>query len=64
MGGHKPLDPFGLSTDRPVAMLRDTIVTARAVFAAESAPGYEPAWHAIGRRDVPIWVTTRGLQVV
>jgi len=64
VGGEKSLTPFGLSPDRPVAMLREAIHIARAVFAVEAAEGYEPGEHAIGRRDVPIWVGSRGPQVV
>jgi alkanesulfonate monooxygenase SsuD/methylene tetrahydromethanopterin reductase-like flavin-dependent oxidoreductase (luciferase family) len=64
VGGQKSLEPFGLSTDRAVAVLREAIVTARAVLAAESAQGYEPGGHAIGRREVPIWVGTRGPQLI
>ena len=45
VGGQKSLKPFGLSSERPVAMLR-------------------AADHAIGRRDVPIWVGSRGPQIV
>ena len=64
VGGQKSLKPFGLSAERPVAMLREAIVTARAVLAVESATGYEVPDHAIGRRDVPIWVGSRGPQIV
>ncbi len=64
VGGQKSLQPFGLATDRPVAVLREAIITARAVLASESAEGYEPAGHALGRRDVPIWVGTRGPQLI
>jgi len=64
VGGQKSLGPFGLSTDRPVGEIRDAIVLARAVLAGEPTDGYEPDDHAMGRRDVPIWIGTRGPQMV
>lgn len=64
VGGSKSLDPFGLSTDRPVAVVRDAIGTARAVLAGKAGAGYEPEAHAMGARSVPIWVGTRGPQMV
>ena len=64
IGGEKSLGPFGLSTERPVGVLREAIITARAVLASEPGEGYEPPGHAMGRRPVPIWVGTRGPQMV
>jgi alkanesulfonate monooxygenase SsuD/methylene tetrahydromethanopterin reductase-like flavin-dependent oxidoreductase (luciferase family) len=64
VGGHESLGPFGISTDRPVGVLRDAIRIGRAVFAGEPCAGYEPAGHAVPPRRVPIWVGARGPQLV
>ncbi len=64
VGGQKSLEPFGLTADRPVGMLRDAVRIARAVFAGEATEGYVPGDHAIAPRDVPIWIGSRGPQVV
>lgn len=64
VGGEKSLGPFGLSTDRPVAVMRDALTTARAVFNRTPGDGYQPDDHAIGPRNVPLWVGTRGPQMV
>lgn len=64
VGGQLSLGPFGVTAERPVAVMRDAIVTARAVLRGESADGYEPPAHAMPARDVPIWVGARGPQLV
>ena len=64
LGGDKSLGPFGISTDRPVGVLRDAIETARAVLRGEAGPGYEPDAHAMAAPDVPIWVGARGPQMI
>ncbi|CAN5617474.1 hypothetical protein BH23ACT3_BH23ACT3_01830 [soil metagenome] len=64
VGGHESLAPFGISTDRPVGVVRDAIRIGRAVLAGESCEGYEPAEHAVLARQVPIWVGARGPQLV
>ncbi len=64
IGGEKSLGPFGLSTDRPVGVLREALVVARAVLAGEAAEGYRPAPHGFGPRRVPLWVGSRGPQMV
>lgn len=63
VGGDRSLGPFALETDRPVAMLREAIAVARAVFAVDRTEQYEPPTHAFGPRSVPIWVGTRGPQM-
>ncbi len=63
VGGQNSLGPFGLSTDRPVAEVRDAVVLARAVLTGEATDGYQPVAHANPRRDVPLWVGTRGAQM-
>ena len=63
VGGVQSLGPFGITTDRPVAVMRDAIKTARAVFQVEHCESYEPPAHAFGPRSVPIWIGTRGPQM-
>ena len=63
VGGVQSLGPFGITTDRPVAVMRDAIKTARAVFQVEHSENYEPPAHAFGPRSVPIWIGTRGPQM-
>ena len=64
IGGDLSLSPFGLTVERPVTLLRDAIETARDVFAARDSDRYRVPAHAIPPRDVPIWVGTRGPQLV
>lgn len=63
VGGHHSLEPFGLTTDRPVGVVRDAVTVARAVLAVEPVGGYDPPAHAFGPRQVPIWIGTRGPQL-
>lgn len=64
VGGHLSLEPFGLRVERPVALLRDAIETARAVLGRETGDRYSPPEHAMPSRDVPIWIGARGPQLV
>ena len=67
VGGAMSLDPFGLATDRPVGVLADALRVARGVLGAQPVEGrstYTPPVHAMGPRDVPIWVGARGPQLV
>jgi alkanesulfonate monooxygenase SsuD/methylene tetrahydromethanopterin reductase-like flavin-dependent oxidoreductase (luciferase family) len=54
VGGRLSLEPFGLRTDRPVAVVRDAIEIARAVLRRDASARYDPPSHAIPARDVPI----------
>jgi 5,10-methylenetetrahydromethanopterin reductase len=63
VGGHESLEPFAIAADRPVAVVRDAIGTARAVLAGVDGPGYVAPGHAFGPRPVPIWVGARGPQL-
>lgn len=63
VGGHQSLEPFGLEVDRPVALVRSAIETARAVLSNRTNEGYTPPDHAIPPRRVPIWVGARGPQL-
>ena len=64
VGGHLSLEPFGLVADRPVAVLREAITTARAVLGGVAGDDYQPPAHAMPARAVPIWVGARGPQLV
>lgn len=64
VGGGLALDPFGLSTATPVAVLREAIETARAVLTGVPTDAYRPPAHAMPPRGVPIWVGARGPQLV
>jgi alkanesulfonate monooxygenase SsuD/methylene tetrahydromethanopterin reductase-like flavin-dependent oxidoreductase (luciferase family) len=63
VGGAQSLDPFGLTVDRPVALVRDAVRTARAVLQRTPADGYAVADHAAPARDVPLYVASRGEQI-
>ena len=63
VGGHESLGPFGLSTDRPVGVVRDALRTARAVMSGESNEGYVPPSHASPPRVIPQFVGARGEQL-
>ena len=64
VGGEMSLGPFGLAAERPVALLRDAIQTARDVFGGVDSDRYDVPAHAAPPRDVPIWVGARGPQLV
>lgn len=64
IGGSMALEPFGLRARHPVALLRNAIETARAVFDDKASDGYEPPAHSMPPRPVPIWVGARGPQLV
>jgi alkanesulfonate monooxygenase SsuD/methylene tetrahydromethanopterin reductase-like flavin-dependent oxidoreductase (luciferase family) len=63
VGGHESLAPFGITVQRPIAMMRDAILTARAVLRSEPGEGYAPPAHAAPGRDVPIFLGARGEQM-
>jgi len=64
VGGHLSLAPFGLTADRPVALLRDAIELIRAVHQNMPTDRYDPPAHAAPARSIPIWVGARGPQLV
>jgi 5,10-methylenetetrahydromethanopterin reductase len=64
LGGALTLDPLGIVVDRPVAVMRTAIETARSVLRRTASEHYEPPSHAMPARDVPIWVGARGPQLV
>jgi len=63
VGGHESLEPFGLSTERPVGVVRDALRTARAVMRGQSATDYTPPAHAAPPRAIPQFVGARGEQL-
>ncbi|MEN9805290.1 MAG: hypothetical protein RIS41_2137 [Actinomycetota bacterium] len=63
VGGHESLDPFGLSTDRPVGVVRDALRIAHAVMTAADVDGYSPPSHGSPPRLVPQFVGARGEQL-
>jgi 5,10-methylenetetrahydromethanopterin reductase len=63
VGGQQALEPFGLAVDRPVALMRDALSTARAVLRRCDADGYTVPAHAAPARDVPLYVASRGEQI-
>lgn len=63
VGGTESLDPFALTFERPVAMMRNAIETARAVVERRATEHYAPPRHAAPGRTVPIYVGARGEQM-
>ena len=63
VGGALSLDPFGLKAEKPVALVRDAIRTARSVIERQPSDLYEPPAHAAPGRSVPIFVGSRGEQI-
>ncbi len=63
VGGQQSLEPFGLTAERPVALMRDALRTARAVLDRRSHAGYLVTDHAAPARDVPLYVASRGEQI-
>ena len=64
LGGQLSLEPFGIQVERPVAIVRDAIETARSVLDRAPSARYRPPEHAMPARPVPIWVGARGPQLV
>jgi len=63
VGGEQSLEPFGLTVDKPVALVRDALRTARAVVRRERSDGYDPPAHAAPARSVPLFVGAKGEQL-
>jgi alkanesulfonate monooxygenase SsuD/methylene tetrahydromethanopterin reductase-like flavin-dependent oxidoreductase (luciferase family) len=63
VGGGQSLDPFGLTVDRPVGLIRDALCTARAVLDRRDDVGYVVTPHAAPARAVPLYVASRGEQI-
>ncbi len=63
VGGHESLGPFSLATDKPVAVVRDAIETASAVFSGRTSARYTPPDHAAPSRIIPQFVGARGPQL-
>jgi 5,10-methylenetetrahydromethanopterin reductase len=63
VGGHESLGPFSMSTDKPVAVVRDAIRTAADVFAGRTTDLYVAPEHAAPPRTIPQYVGARGPQL-
>ncbi len=63
VGGGLSLDPFGLTVEKPVALIRDAVRIARAVIEGATIDGYTPPAHASPPRKVPIYVGSKGEQI-
>jgi alkanesulfonate monooxygenase SsuD/methylene tetrahydromethanopterin reductase-like flavin-dependent oxidoreductase (luciferase family) len=63
VGGHESLGPFGITVDKPVALVRDAIRMSRAVLQRTQIEGYDPPHHAAPAREVPIYVGAKGEQL-
>jgi len=63
VGGGQSLDPFGLTAEKPVALIRDAIRTARDVIECRDSDLYHPPGHAAPARSVPIYVGAKGEQL-
>lgn len=63
VGGSESLGPFGITVDKPVALVRDAIRMSRAVLTRTAIDGYDPPAHAAPARSVPIYVGAKGEQL-
>lgn len=63
VGGEQSLAPFGLAVDKPVALVRDALRTARAVIERTPTELYQPPAHAAPARRVPLFVGAKGEQL-
>jgi 5,10-methylenetetrahydromethanopterin reductase len=63
VGGDLSLAPFGITVERPVALVRDALRTARAVLERTDGDGYRVGDHAAPARRVPLYVASRGEQI-
>lgn len=63
VGGHESLGPFGITTDRPVRVLREALEMAQAVIAGTAIAGYAPPTHASPPRRIPQYIGARGPQL-
>ena len=63
IGGDLSLAPFGITIERPIAVMREAVATARAVIGRTACDGYDPPAHAAPARHVPIHIGARGEQM-
>lgn len=63
VGGTESLGPFGLSTERPVGVLREALEIARAVIEGLAEAGYRPPAHASPPRQIRQFIGARGPQL-
>ncbi len=63
LGGSLSLEPFGLSFEKPVAVMRDAIRTVRDAMSGTESSYYRSMPHAAPPRRVPIFVAAKGEQL-
>jgi len=63
VGGTESLDPFGLAYERPVALMRGALETARAVLGRRETAHYSPPPHGLPATTVPLFVGSRGERI-
>lgn len=64
VGGELSLDPFGLTVERRVGMLRDAVRTVHEVLSGTETERYRPPAHASPPRPVPVFIGSRGEQTL
>jgi hypothetical protein len=64
IGGTESLDPFGISSSRPIAEMSSAISICRGVLGRQAVVGYDPPAHAMPAQQVPIWLGARGPQMI
>jgi hypothetical protein len=64
IGGAESLEPFGISSTRPISEMASAIRLCKGVFERRSVDGYNPPAHAMPARQVPLWIGARGPQMI
>ncbi len=64
VGGELSLDPFGLTVERRVGMLRHAVRTVHDVLSGTETERYRPPTHASPPRPVPVFIGSRGEQTL
>lgn len=64
VGGELSLDPFGLTIERRVGLMRDAVRTVHDVLRGTESERYRPPAHASPPRDVPVFIGSRGEQTL
>jgi 5,10-methylenetetrahydromethanopterin reductase len=64
VGGELSLEPFGLTVERRVGLVRDAVRTVHDVLRGAESERYRPPAHASPPRTVPVYVGSRGEQTL
>ena len=64
VGGELSLDPFGITVERRVGMVRDAVRTVHDVLGGHESERYRPPPHASPPRPVPVFIGSRGEQTL